>query len=69
MRTCKYRNRLYSLQTTAGVFEKVLEGGYGAFESSSGWKNRPQYLKCLVIDLPITYSEQLSHMNDQIKNK
>ena len=28
---------------------------------------RKEYLRCLVIDLPIAFPEQLSHMNEKIK--
>ena len=43
------------------MIDWVLNRGYAAFDSSSGWKTRTQYLKCKVIALPIAYSEQLSH--------
>ena len=41
------------------MLEKVLEGGYAAFDSSSGWMTRPQYLQCKVISLPIAFAEQV----------
>lgn len=51
-------------QTDRGMVEKVLGGGYVAFDSSSGWTTRDEYLQCKVIDLPIAFSEQLSHIHN-----
>ena len=50
------------------MVEKVLEGGYAAVYSSYNWMASKEYLECLVIDLPIAYSEQLSHMKHKTKN-
>ena len=49
-------------QTDRGIIDKVLDGGYVAFDSSSGWTTRDEYLQCRIIDLPIAFSEQLSHI-------
>ena len=46
--------------------KKVLEGGYAAFDSSGAWMPRREYLDCRVIDLPIAYSEQLSHTHTRM---
>ena len=43
--------------------EKVLGGGYAAFDSSSGWMTRAPYLQCKVISLPIAYAEQVYETN------
>ena len=45
------------------MIEKVLGGGYAAFDSSSGWMTRPPYLQCKVISLPIAYAEQVYEVN------
>ena len=46
-------------QTDVELLEMTLEGDYAAFDSSSGWKAKPEYLECLIIALPIAYSEQV----------
>ena len=45
------------------MIEKVLGGGYAAFDSSSGWMTRAPYLQCKVISLPIAYAEQVYETN------
>ena len=45
------------------MMEKVLGGGYAAFDSSSGWMTRAPYLQCKVISLPIAYAEQVYEIN------
>jgi hypothetical protein len=45
----------------------MLEGENAAFDSSSGWKAKPEYLECLIIALPIAYSEQVRLINIESK--
>ena len=46
-------------QSDDQLLAKILEGGYAVFDSASGWKTKPEYLDCLIVDLPIAYSEQV----------
>ena len=46
-------------QSDDQLLEKLLEGGYAVFDSASGWKTKPEYLDCLIVDLPIAFSEQV----------
>ena len=54
-------------QSDAQLLEMTLEGDYAAFDSSSGWKAKPEYLDCQIIALPIAYSEQVSLLNIRSK--
>ena len=54
----KYEVLLY-FQSDDQLLAKILEGGYAVFDSASGWKTKPEYLDCLIVDLPIAYSEQV----------
>ena len=65
-------SKKYFIQTDDEMMEKVLGGGYAAFDSSSGWMTRAPYLQCKVISLPIAYAEQVYEINApviQIYNK
>ena len=46
-------------QSDDQLLEKLLEGGYAVFDSASGWKTKPEYLDCSIVDLPIAFSEQV----------
>ena len=46
-------------QSDDQLLEKLLDGGYAVFDSASGWKTKPEYLDCLIVDLPIAFSEQV----------
>ena len=50
---------LLFLQSDDQLLAKMLEGGYAVFDSASGWKTKPEYLDCLIVDIPIAYSEQV----------
>ena len=54
----KYESLSY-FQSDDQLLAKILEGGYAVFDSASGWKTKPEYLDCLIVDLPIAYSEQV----------
>ena len=46
-------------QSDDQLLEKLLDGGYAVFDSASGWKTKPEYLDCSIVDLPIAFSEQV----------
>ena len=54
----KYEVLLY-FQSDDQLLAKLLEGGYAVFDSASGWKTKQEYLDCLIVDIPIAYSEQV----------